>query len=408
MADILTSPDLVIVFAQAMAGLGHLRVTHALFHGLPKGAHAVLLGTKDTNITAIHNLTSQNMLMRREVQFFETGAPQDLFTFLYTQWLCSHTKDLRLQLQTILDRHPLVPKTILVVATHFGLAHQLAHIKQAFAAENKIRMMVVVVVTDDAPFHIWAVPGADMTVVPSDHTKWALTRYLPGEYIVLPYMVSPRLAVPLSTQRYGDRAKQLDSESTTKIHVSLPISGAAVQLHYITKLVRALSRASDRFTFHVVSKQTKMTEKFLQVIAAEKNVELITSTHDREVVELYETLYEKEVIAIEVTKPSEQAFKALISPKKIGGSILLFSDPVGLQEKLNLAFLERHGLLGPKGRGMKLPVSAEESAAFMLSALQSGVFASMGKFVSYEKNPGIADDGVRRFWHLMRERLSAS
>ena len=65
-------------------------------------------------------------------------------------------------------------------------------------------------------------------------------------------------------------------------------------------------------------------------------------------------------------------------------------------------------MLGPKGRGMKLPVSAEESAAFMLSALQSGVFASMGKFVSYEKNPGIADDGVRRFWHLMRERLSAS
>lgn len=424
MRDILASRDLVIVFAQAIAGLGHLRVTHALYDGLPEGAHAVLLGTKDANITAIHNLTSQSIMLRRVVEFFQAGPPQDVFAYLYTAWLRAHTADLTLQLQTIVDRHPHVPKTVLVVATHFGLAHQFAKIKRVLEKEHALRMVLVVVVTDDAPFSVWAVNGADITVVPSDHTKWALTRYhrarhfAPGEYIVLPYMVSPRLTAPLSPNAQRARVGQLAPDSRAAIHVAVPIAGAAVQLTYLQDLIRELNARSSRFLFHIVSKLSKRTEAFLARVSTEKNVDLLVSSQDREVVDLYERLYEQEIIALEVTKPSEQAFKALISPKQRGGSILLFSEPVGLQEKLNLAFLERHGLL-PKSalsmhpdalrrfRSVRLPATASESAACIMQCLTNNVFAAMADFAGYEKNPGIADDGVARFWDLMRERLAS-
>jgi hypothetical protein len=74
-------------------------------------------------------------------------------------------------------------------------------------------------------------------------------------------------------------------------------------------------------------------------------VKLTTSAVDRDIIDSYENIYTHEVIAVEITKPSEQAFKALISPEKKGGSILLFSEPVGRQEFDNLDFLRRHYLI---------------------------------------------------------------
>ncbi len=431
----LTSTNLVIIFAQSLTGLGHLRVTDALYHGLPTGAHAVLLGSDDKNISLVHNIMSQNVFLRRTMEFFQNGPPENIFTFFYRRWLMQNTSLLEVQLKTILERHPQAPKTVFVVATHFGLAHQFAAIKERFGKENGVRVILMVVVTDDTPIHMWAVGGADVIVVPSAKTKRELESYhkssglLPATYAVLPYMMHPGLGLRLSDSEYLSRTKQLDPKSRTPIHVSVPISGAAVQLSYIAPLIESLNALSDRFVFHIVAKQSRRTEKFLKSMSKYKNVELITSYHNREIVSLYENLYEQHVIALEITKPSEQAFKALFGPKDRGGAILLFTDPVGRQEWDNLAFLERHGVI-PKHasehfawkfmdadvsytaeelkdvshwRGLKLP--DERGAEFILWALQKDVFSAMGKHSEYHEHPELADNGVAQFWNMAEKFL---
>jgi len=405
----LTSPDTLVIFAQALAGLGHLRVTDALYHGLPKGTHAVLLGSEDKNITLIHNLTSRNVTLRRVVEYFETGEPEDVFTALYRWWLGSHTAGLALQLKTILDRHPTTPKTVVVVATHFGLAHQFAAMKDTFQKEHHLRIYLFVVVTDDSPLHVWAVGGADAIVVPSEHTRQLLEAYhgaagLPAtRYVTLPYMVSGRLAAPLSPHDWEARMRQLTPASRAPLHIAVPVSGAAVQLGFLTDVIAGLSAADARCMFHIVSKISPATRGFLAAMSTRKNVELLTSSADREVVDLYEKLYEKEVIALEITKPSEQAFKALITPKQRGGAILLFSDPVGRQEKDNLNFLSRHGLLGR--RAIRLPSDGKAAAMAVHTARSQGVFSAMATRTTLPNHPELASDGVTKFWKMVEQTI---
>lgn len=418
----LTSPDTLVIFAQALAGLGHLRVTDALYHGLPKGAHAVLLGSGDKNITFIHNLTSRNVNLRRVVEYFETGEPEDIFATLYRRWLGSHTAGLVLQLQTILERHPAIPKTIVVIATHFGLAHQIAAIKDAFEAKHHVRMYLFVVVTDDSPLHVWAVAGADAIVVPSEHTRQLLDAYhgmaglTASSYSTLPYMVSGRLATILTSNERESRKNQLDPASRASLHIAVPVSGAAVQLGFLTDVIDGLSAADTRCMFHIVSKISPATRGFLAAISTRKNMELLTSYADREVVDFYEKLYEKEVIALEITKPSEQAFKALITPKQRGGAILLLSDPVGRQEKDNLDFLSRHGLLGDLGtpgdvttaknhRAVRIPSDGKGAAMAIHTALSQGVFTAMASLTKLPNHPELASDGVAQFWKLVERTI---
>lgn len=432
---LLTSTNLVIIFAQSLTGLGHLRVTDALYHGLPSGAHAVLLGSEDKSVSLVHNIMSQNLFLRHTMEFFQNGPPENIFTFFYRRWLMSNTTLLEVQLKTILERHPQPPKTVFVIATHFGLAHQFAAIKERFGKENGVRVILMVVVTDDTPIHMWAVGGADVIVVPSGKTRHELEAYHktaglpPTHYAVLPYMVHPGLGVRLLTAEFLSRTKQLDPDSKTPIHVSVPISGAAVQLPYIASLIASLNGLSDRFVFHIVAKQSRRTEWFLKSMSKYKNVELITSYHNREIINLYEELYRKYVIALEITKPSEQAFKALVGPKARGGAVLLFTDPVGRQEWDNLAFLERHGLV-PKNaskriawkftdanvtytseelkdvshwRGLKLP--DEKAAEFILWALQKNVLAAMGKHSEFHEHAELAGNGVAQFWDMAEKFL---
>jgi hypothetical protein len=418
----LTSADTLIIFAQAPAGLGHLRVTDALYHGLPPGSHAVLLGSDDRNITFLHNLTTRNMELRRAVEYFETGEPQDLFAKVYRWWLGSHTGGLTLQFKTILDRHPTTPKTVVVVATHFGLAHQFAAIKDAFQKKHNLRIYLFVVVTDDSPLHVWAVAGADAIVVPSEYTRQLLEAYhrrvrlTESPYITLPYMVSGRLAAPLAPKDWESRRSQLAPGGGASLHIAVPISGAAVQLGYLRDVIEGLSVADRRCIFHIVSKISPATKGFLANISTHKNVELFTSYADREVVDLYEKLYEKEVIALEITKPSEQAFKALITPKRRGGAILLFSDPVGRQEQDNLNFLSRHGMLGDIGtpgdltnathwRAVRLPSDGKAAALAIKTALSRGIFAAMATLTSLPNHPELASDGIAKFWKMVEQTI---
>ena len=209
----------------------------------------------------------------------------------------------------------------------------------------------MVQVTDDSPQQMWYVPGADLIAVPSQQTAdglcaFAKSRKLPQVPLeVLPYPVSPLLAQPLTSGKTRERTAQLNPRLLTPINLAIPISGAAVGTEYFTQLIDALHKRSARFIFHVVSKSAPFTHTFLQQMMERSFVRLHASALDREIVNQYERLYHDTVVALEITKPSEQAFKALLTPRQIGGSVLLFSSPVGRQEYDNLDFLARHELI---------------------------------------------------------------
>ncbi|OGG11430.1 hypothetical protein A2Z00_05605 [Candidatus Gottesmanbacteria bacterium RBG_13_45_10] len=427
----LDSQDLVIVLAQALTGLGHLRVSHALYHGLPTGTHALLLTSQDTNINYMHRMTSINPWLRSFMEFAQGGWAENITTVLARDYFRRNPKTLEDQLRTILEQHITKPKTLLVVATHVNLAHQLASVKDAFAKKYKVRVVLVVVVTDDSPQHIWAVGGADLIFVPSEYTKRELEAYHrsqkrlpPSKYVVLPYMVSPNLGTELPDVQTTRRKQELDPTRLASIHVAIPISGAAVQLTYFEKLISDLRESSDRFVFHIVSQQSPATASFLSHMIGHHEIKLLVSISHREVVELYESLYEHEVIALEVTKPSEQSFKALLKPRQRGGCILLLSDPVGRQEWDNIRFLVRHSLLptpseqqqlwnlaqrGKKPgelllmrakvwRAVRLPSNPTASAQFIWWCFEQRIFFSMVRFAGFGQSIELSSHGVDMFW----------
>ena len=385
------------------------------------------------------------------MEWVQSGKPEDLFTYLYCRFLHLHTHLLYQQMVTVLDQRIDVPKTVLVVSTHFGLAHQLTAIKNKIAKEKKIKIILVVVVTDDSPQHIWYIPGADIIFVPSAKTKAELVAYgkekgLPEvSFEVIPYPITPMFGERLSEHEFKEKIRQLDITGKSFIHISIPISGAAVGTDFLTGLIDCLSQKSERFIFHIVSKLTPFTQPFLNKMLERPFVRLYVFPHDREVVNKYEQIYRNNTISLEVTKPSEQAFKALINPRERGGSILLFSKPIGRQEYDNLDFLRRHNLLPNGGeqkylqelfkynltiekieykkglnkvnkwRGVILPDNPERAAKFIWWCLKEKLFEKMGtgdrNLLPKEENLNeLSSDGVKQFWervtlYILAERL---
>lgn len=445
--SVLSQKSVVVIFAYSPTGLGHLRVTDALYHGLPEGVSPILLGSQDKSIGALHRFLSIHPLTRVLFEWAQQGFMQYITTYFYHFFLHSRTKLLYQQLVTILDERLEVPKTVIVVATHFGLAHQLAHVKETLMQEKNIRMLLFLQVTDDSPQPIWYVPGADITFVPSIYTKQHLESFrklfhLPAvPMVVSPYPVAPSFSTHLSAEEHTNRIDQVTLSRKTHIHISLPVPGAAVGTDFIKKLIHLLHDTSDRFVFHIIAKQAPYTRSFLSEMMEIPYVKLHVSTHDRETVNNYEKLLSEFVISLEVTKPSEQSFKALLSPTQKGGVILLFAHPVGRQEYDNIAFLRRHHLLPAEHvqellwqkaekkhpltspldkeilrtaktwRGILLPNHAETSAQFITWALKEGLFTAMMHYTSQthttDPHPDeLGDTGVKQFWHTVSELVS--
>jgi hypothetical protein len=136
-----------------------------------------------------------------------------------------------------------------------------------------------------------------------------------------------------------------------------------------------------------------------------------------------------------VTKPSEQAFKALLGTQTRGGLILLFSEPVGSQEYDNLDFLVRHFLVPSKEtnaelwemagnnasidptlrtrlleesrtwRGVRIPNDPQQAADLIRWMLTSGMFTRMLEGnkvlkVRDEYSGILGSNGVAEFWDL--------
>jgi hypothetical protein len=447
MADpaLLSSPDLLLVFASAPAGLGHLRVTKALAEGLPENVSPVLLGAHDASLSYTHRIMSVSPLTRSIMEWAQNGAQEATFTKLFRNYLRSQSQPLKAQIVDLLAQRLHVVKTLVFVSTHFGLALQLSQIKAALETKTGIRIVLIVQVTDDSPQQMWYVPGADLTFVPSRYTKTALEAYgktaglPPIAMRVVPYPVSPNLAK--SHPMYADhRVGQLTPDAGSPIHVAIPVSGAAVGTGFMEGVMAGLHAANSRFVFHIICKQTAYTAPFLTRLRGEQHIVLHTYYHDRETVEGYENLYVTDPISLELTKPSEQAFKTLLPPTSTGGSILLFSLPVGRQEWDNINFLRNHGLIPPKAleaalfekakrgmeltgmegqailtqarqwRGLRVPENPGDAAQFILWAHRTGLLRYMLSYDGSGIPPATADEvspyGVAKFWQETTEFLS--
>jgi len=309
----------------------------------------------------------------------------------------------------------------------------LAEAKEVLQRKLGGKLIVAVVVTDDSPQEMWAVSGADVIFVPSNTTREVLLARLMDiggvvpEVITVPYPISPWLAERLSTDEQKERQHQLKGK---KLQVMVPISGAAVQLSYFQELIGTLT--ADDMQVTVVSRESEHTHDFLSWCQERSGVTVVADEHDPDVVAAYDEAYVDTIFGVEVTKPSEQAFKALFTPLQRGGSILLFSPPVGRQEKDNLMFLRRHKLIPSvddqarltewclKGnrlhitsallerarhwRGVLLPGDGMWAGVTVKRLVDGGILAAMGDFGGFlEGHDEIRSDGVKAIWQILDE-----
>jgi hypothetical protein len=428
---VLTDPSLAIIFATSPTGLGHLRVTDALWHGLPKAATPVLLGAQDASVSAMYRFVSIHPFTRHIMEVLQLPPLDKPFAVVGRGLLRAQTKLLYQQLKTILSERLIVPQTVLLVAPHTILGHQLGAIKDKLAKELGVKILLVVQVTDDSPQAIWYVYDADLILVPSEYTKEKLQAYakkakLPEvPMVVTAYPVSPLLGEEITQHTFTERVEQTDPHDKSTIHMTVPVSGAAVGMSFMSAYIKELHQQNDRFLFHVVTREATFTRAFIAEMSTMPVVRLHASSHDRTTVDNYERAFRNHVIALEVTKPSEQTFKALLTPKQRGGPIMLFSKPVGGQEYDNLHFMRTHGLMPSKQentvlwnlaakhdvvipteilsnahhwRALLLPENPIEAAAFTNWCLHRKLFTRMMHYIPAQKGKELQPNGVEQFW----------
>lgn len=402
----------LLIFTYAPAGLGHLRVADALVDSRPKDSPYVMLGSYDKFITYIHRLFSTNPVAKCLFLSAQYGLMEDLVTFVYRSILMATSEQIYGQLKEIISGCSEVDE-IWVVATHFGIAHQVGAIKTKLMKESGKVIRLIVQVADDTSQHIWCVNGADLTFVPSLHAKLELEKYAKKHkqstvFEVTPYPLSPVLTNKLD--EINIRNKAFSSESD-QINVAVPISGAFVGMSYLIKLISTVGKKSGRFKFLVVVKKSIYADMFLSSLAKLSNVNLITGRNDNEMISLYELMYQNNLMHLEITKPSEQAFKAILPPTLVGGSIMLFTTPVGRQEFENIDFLTRHGLMASSSddiRAIRLSKDPKIAANFIIWGLDTGLFSQMSSsdFKFSEKallSGEVGPDGAKEFWKTVEK-----
>jgi hypothetical protein len=423
----------LVVLTTSPAGLGHIRVMSALQSGLSDKTRVAVLGLSDPAIQWMHRLTSRNRHLCRLMEFTqENGLAERWFSGSYRDFLRTHTQKTVRELTEIVSQQKDKPETVVVMATHFGLGHQLAAVKAELAEKMGVSLFLAVVVTDDSPQEMWAVTGADVIFVPTNTTRETLLNHLQRvggripEVVTVPYPVSLSLGEQLSEEEFAKRQKQARGQG---LEVAIPVSGAAVQLDYFQDLIRVI--LAEKYRIRVISRESVPTKSFLEWCRNRSGVQVVSKVGDDEVVAAYEEVYWERVITAEVTKPSEQAFKALYTPKQRGGASLLFSPPVGRQEKDNLAFLRRHRLIpsaddqarltgwGVFGnrlllnppllerarhwRGVMLPADGTEAGRMIVRLAEGGVLAAMTDWGGYiEGHQEISCEGVKRVWEWLK------
>ncbi|HEY5983876.1 MAG TPA: hypothetical protein VIU38_10420, partial [Anaerolineales bacterium] len=392
------------------------------------------------SIESIHRLTSVNPVGKAVFDWLQGGPYAEQTNRLYRDSLRADHREIYRRMAELLEERVERPEKILVACTHPGLAHKLTAIKYELQQREHVKMVVAVCVTDDTFQHVWYVDGADLLAVPSTYTKRRFEAY--GEHIpdkprveVVPYPIHPGLGAELDAEQLSQKTREFDSTSTEPIHISVPISGAAVGTGYASALMDHLHQTSDRFRFHVVSKDTSFTQAFLSGLRGKTWIDVRAATQDREVVNHYNNLMATQTLAFEVTKPSEQTFKVLAPTSARGGVILLFTQPVGVQEFDNINFLQRYSLVPSSEtndqlwsmaaqtspidaaplsdlleqarlwRGVRIPADPQQAAAFIWWMQTSGFFSRMmqgclDRKIQDEDGHVLGPNGVAEFWDL--------
>lgn len=393
-----------VVLAYTTAGLGHLRVTNALFEAAPKDISPVLLRSKDHFAVTLHRLTSIHPLARKFMEWSQRGMAEIFFSYSYSKMAHLSSKRIFDELSTLVEEDFNITKELVIVCTHFGLAHEISGMKEKLAKKLNCSVRLVVVVTDASPQKVWVVSKADLTFVPSLSVgktleTYAMARGWNFKFEVISYPLNPSLSEKLSSGEYKNRLEQANPKSNTRIHVLIPISGAAVSLLYYENLIRELHQKEKRFFFYIVSKEDMYTYQFLRRMGKYDFVSIVKSTSSREIVTFYSELLSSSIFSLEVVKPSEQAFKALLPTDTKGGVILLFSNPVGRQEYDNLSFLKNHNLI-PK-RAILLTGDAKKDTQIVFEKLNNSDFLEMIKQSKHMNNEGsveLSSDGAKEFW----------
>lgn len=430
--NIFSREDVLVVLATAPAGLGHIRVTEALRSGLLDTVEVETLGLKDPTVQLLHRISSRNQGLRKVMEFVQNNPiAEERFTKAHRAYLKKRPQEAYEQMVEAIKRRRPKPKVVVVVSTHFGLAHQLVAVKERLVKELDICVVLAVIVTDDSPQKVWGVMGADFIFVPSRTTQDKLISYMEKvddgmpEVIVTPYPLSPDYCEFLTEEEFDERKRQVKPKLKTKTKLVVPISGAAVQLKYFQDMLDVFCKSNEVEAI-VVSRDSRYTEKFLSWCVEQPCVEVVAKEYDPEVVKAYERVYKNEVISVEVTKPSEQSFKTLLTPKQRAGAVMLFSDPVGRQEDDNLAFLSRHGLIPAEAdkeilehlfttgeskeinkefldkaslwRGLVLPVEGRKAGKAILKLIETGVLVSMMDFAGFFEHSELSSYGVELLW----------
>ncbi|MDQ3265234.1 MAG: hypothetical protein M3Y59_16505 [Myxococcota bacterium] len=442
----LLAQDTLLLFGYAPTGLGHIRVTDALWRGLELPGEPKVIGASDKSLAAAHRLLTQRKAVQAFFEWGQVGWRQQVFTPFYRRSMRGNSTVVQAEVKEAIQKQPVPPRQIVVLATHYDVAHRLAAAKEKLRQETGVPIFLVVQVTDDSPQHVWLVPGADVIFVPSFDTRDTLLAYAkqsgitPPPFVVLSYPIPSELSFPLSDSERASRTASLAPEGDASIRVSVPISGAAAGLLFLGPLMDSLNKKSSRYTFDVICRVAAYTRDFLDRRAAAGNT-LHTGTRNHEVIEAYRRLYDTQVISLELTKPSEQAFKTLVGAAARGGSIILFAPPVGRQEKDNLDFLTRHRLLPDRAqthqlhqlwivdkplseadealrtaargwRALVLPHVGQIAAGFAHWALRSGLLAAMDQCdhplprETAHAEVELAPDGVSQFWAEVARRAA--
>ncbi len=431
------SPDTLIIFTTSPSGLGHIRVMNALIQGLSPDSDYTTVGVADVSAAKIHALGSRLPIALKITEFIQNHQlPERIVTSIYQKYFSSKTGSLVAQLEKVKADYPLKSRWI-IISTHFALAYPVIATKKKLAKKYEVEIFNALIVTDDSPQRIWAAEGADIIFTPSLTTEQKIRSFLPRKSKTIvestSFPLSPRLGVKMKEQELSLLENQLDPTENETLHISVPVSGAAVQLDYLENVISTLCR--EKFVFTVIGQQNPYTIDFFDSLKRLPRVQLSTSTSSHSTVRFYESSFYQDLRpACEITKPSEQSFKAILKPNEKGGVILLLTDPIGRQESDNLNFLIRNELLADeieqqmienylvnlgdipenqKGklhykashwRALKLPSDPRRASIFIRNAKSNGLLYSMLSYIP-ETKKDLRSDGVNQIWNNIFEML---